>query len=313
MNTSALASLATACTFLFVPASRPERLSKALASGAGAVIVDLEDAVAPADKIAARSQVLQAFAALSEPARARLMVRINATGTVWYEDDLALVKQLAAEGLAGVVVPKAESAADLARVWARVAKGSNTGPCVLLPLIESAQGLGAIDGLANSPGVLRLALGHLDLQADMGMHCDADETELHPARFALVAASRRAGLAPPVDGVTVAIADSARLQADTARSRRFGFRAKLCIHPAQLATVDAAFAPTAGEMAWAQRVIKAQAQAAGAAFSLDGRMVDAPVVRLAEQTLAQVDRSRRVQPNAANAPDGTTTGTPHAN
>jgi citrate lyase subunit beta / citryl-CoA lyase len=311
MNAPALSPLATACTFLFVPANRPERLAKALTSGAGAVIADLEDAVAPAEKSTARLQLSRAFATLDGPERARLLVRINAAGTSWHEDDLALVKQLAAQGLAGVVVPKAESSAQLAHVWAHVSTASNTGSCVLLPLVESAQGLGVLDDLANSPGVLRLALGHLDLQADMGMRCDSDEAELHPARFALVVASRRAGLASPVDGVTVAIADTARLQTDTARSRRFGFGAKLCIHPAQLATVSDGFAPTSDEIAWAQRVMLAQAQAAGAAFSLDGRMVDAPVVRLAEQTLAQINRTHRVPPNAALAPDRTTTGTVH--
>ncbi|WP_372658944.1 CoA ester lyase, partial [Hydrogenophaga sp.] len=203
MNAPTLPLLASVCTFLFVPANRPERLSKALDSGAGAVIVDLEDAVALAEKSTARLQLSQAFATLDGAERARLLVRINAAGTPWHEDDLALVRQLAAQDLAGVVVPKAESAAQLTHVWAHVATASNTGPCVLLPLVESAQGLGALDEIANSPGVLRLALGHLDLQADMGMRCDADEAELHPARFAIVAASRRAGLASPVDGVTV--------------------------------------------------------------------------------------------------------------
>ncbi|AOW13891.1 citryl-CoA lyase [Hydrogenophaga crassostreae] len=285
-----LSILATACCFLFVPANRPERLGKALACGDGAVIVDLEDAVAPADKITARMQWVQAFASVGESDRARLLVRINAAGTPWHEDDLAMVRQITAQGLGGVAVPKAESAAQLAHVLAHMVMAAEAR--VLVPLIESARGMGALDELANCPGVLRLALGHLDLQADMGMRCDVDEAELQSARFALVAASRRADLASPVDGVTVAIGDTARLQADTARSRRFGFGAKLCIHPAQLATIAAVFAPTQDELEWAQRVMAAQARAAGAAFSLDGRMVDAPVVLLAQQTLARTHHTK---------------------
>ncbi len=203
--------------------------------------------MAPAGKSTARVYLAQALVNLDEAELSRLLVRINAAGTPWHEDDLALVNQLAVQGLAGVVVPKAESSAQLAHVWAHVDTVSNTGSCVRFPVVESAQGLGALDELANSPGVLRLALGHLDLQADMGERCGADEAELHLARFALVAASRRAGLASPVDGVTVAIADTARLQTDTARSRRFGFGAKLCIHTAQLATVSEMFAPTSDQ------------------------------------------------------------------
>ena len=285
-NIALHAMLARACTFLFVPANRPERVPKALASGAGAVIADLEDAVAASDKLPAREQLAQAFATLNTAERARVLVRINPAGTPWHEADLALLARLCLQGLAGVVIPKAESAEQIARVAAACANTRGGQPCALVPLVESAAGLAALDALAHSPQVLRLALGHLDLQADLGMHCDVDEAELIPVRFAMVAASRRAGLAAPIDGVTTAIADIQRLQVDTARSRRFGFGAKLCIHPAQVATVKAAFAPTAAELDWARRVMQAHAQAGGGAFSLDGRMVDAPVLLLAQNTLA---------------------------
>jgi citrate lyase subunit beta/citryl-CoA lyase len=130
--------------------------------------------------------------------------------------------------------------------------------------------------------------GHLDFQADLGLACDVDETELVPVRLALVAASRRAGLAAAVDGVTVALTDSERLASDAARSRRGGFGAKLCIHPSQVAIVNQAFSPTAAEIDWAQRVVAGSQAAGGGAFSLDGRMVDPPVLLLAQQTLARV-------------------------
>ena len=275
------AALATARSFLFVPANRPERFAKALASGAHAVIIDLEDAVAPADKALARVQLADAFRQLAAPERARLLVRINASGTPWHDDDLKLLQLLAAQGLAGVMLPKAETAADLQRVARAV------GPaCALLPLVESVAGLDAADALAGAPQVLRLAFGNLDFQADAGLACGPDEAELVPVRLAVVLASRRASLVAPVDGVTPGTQDSVQLQMDAARSRRGGFGAKLCIHPAQVASVNAAFAPGEAELAWAQRVLGAFEAAGGGVFSLDGRMVDGPVVRLARQTLA---------------------------
>lgn len=274
-------ALAAARSFLFVPATRPERYAKALASDADAVIIDLEDAVAIGEKAQARGQLATAFAAISAQDRKRLMVRINASGTPWLEADLNLVQTLAAQGLAGVMVPKAESAADLQRVAAAV------GPlCALLPLIESVAGLDHVDALAATPQVLRLAFGHLDFQADLGLACAGDEAELVPVRLAMVLATRRAGLAPAVDGVTPGTQDIAQLQFDAARSRRGGFGAKLCIHPAQAAIVNAAFAPSAAELDWAQRVVTALEAAGGGVVSLDGRMVDTPVLRLAQRTLA---------------------------
>lgn len=275
-------ALALARTFLFVPADRPERHARALATAAGGVIVDLEDAVAPARKAAARAGLAAAFAALAPAQHARLLLRIHAAGTPWHAEDCAQAAALAAAGrLAGVVLPKAERAADLARLAAAV------GPrCALVPLVESAAGLAAVDELAAAPQVLRLAFGHLDFQADLGLACDAGEAELVPVRLALVLASHRAGLAAPVDGVTPDWRDAARLAADTARARRGGFGAKLCIHPDQVDPVHAAFGPGAQELAWARRVVEAVAAAGGGVASLDGRMVDAPVVRQAERLLA---------------------------
>ncbi|QDL37379.1 hypothetical protein EUB48_08915 [Rhodoferax sediminis] len=137
--------------------------------------------------------------------------------------------------------------------------------------------------LAASPQVVRLAFGNLDFQADLGLACDPDEAELVPVRLALVLASRRATLAAPIDGITASTTDPVRIQTDAQRSRRAGFGAKLCIHPAQVAVVNAALAPTPAELEWARRVLAAYAQAGGGVFSLDDRMVDAPVVRLAQR------------------------------
>ncbi|MCR8960032.1 CoA ester lyase [Variovorax sp. S2] len=280
--TDATSRLALARTFLFVPADRPERHARALASGAGGVIVDLEDAVAPDRKSEARAQLRASFSALSVAQQQRLLVRINACGTPWHGSDLAEVSELAAQGLiAGVMLPKAERATDLQRLSAALGLKS-----LIVPLIESAAGLEAARELAAAPQVLRLAFGNLDFQADLGLACDTDEAELVPVRLALVLASRRAGLAAPIDGVTPDWRNAARLAADAARARRGGFGAKLCIHPDQVAPVHAALGPSADELAWARRVLDATQAAGGGVVSLDGRMVDAPVVRLAERLLA---------------------------
>jgi citrate lyase subunit beta/citryl-CoA lyase len=272
--------LGRARSLLFVPASRPERLTKALASKADLVIVDLEDAVPPEQKSAAREALADVVRDLSDEATARLLVRINGVDTPWHGDDLRCLSDGAMRMLAGVVVPKAESAAALQAV------GAVIGPTArILPLVESLAGLDAVEELARSPQVFRLVFGHLDFQLDLGLKCTPDEPELTAVRLQLVAASRRAALPPPVDGVTVDVGDTTRLQADAMRSRALGFSAKLCIHPAQVEAVNAAFTPTPAELDWASRVVAGAQLHRGAAFSLDGRMVDLPVIRQAERVL----------------------------
>jgi citrate lyase subunit beta/citryl-CoA lyase len=169
------------------------------------------------------------------------------------------------------MLSKAETATAIERV-------ARSAAARVLPLVESSQGLHAIDIIARAHGVLRIAFGHLDFQADLGLHCGDDERELDAVRLALVLASRRAALPTPIDGVTAAIDDKACLAADTERSRRFGFGAKLCIHPGQVAIVNAALGPTAGQREWAQRVLEASKLHGSGVFRLDGEMVDAPVL-----------------------------------
>ena len=280
MNGSAKLPLALARSFLFVPATRPERFSKALALGADAVIIDLEDAVAAGEKAQARQLLAQAWPSLAASGRDRVLVRVNAASTAWHGDDLALLHGL---GVVSVVVAKAEHADQLLNVAAVLGSA-----CALVPLIESVAGLDAADALARSPQVLRLAFGNLDFQADAGLACGRDEPELMPVRLALLLASRRAQLPSPIDGVTADLQDAVQLERDLLRSRSGGFGAKLCIHPSQVAAANATFSPSPAEMDWARRVIAASQAAGGGVVSLDGRMVDAPVLRLAQRTLASV-------------------------
>ncbi len=272
--------LRTATSWLFVPATRPERIAKALASGADAVIVDLEDAVAPADKDAARAALTGAVQALAPAQRARLLVRINAPGSAWFAADVAALAVLCQAGCGGVVLPKAEDAAAIAVVADAVGAGG-----VVVPLIESVWGLQGIDAIAQAPQVLRLAFGHLDFQVDAGMACAADEAELVPVRLAVVLASRRAQLAAPVDGVTINTQDAGVVRADAERSVRGGFGGKLCIHPMQVAEVNAAYAPTPQQVQAAEQVLAAADAAQGGVCVVNGRMVDAPVIALARKTM----------------------------
>ena len=258
-------------SLLFVPGSRPERIAKALAAGADAVIVDLEDAIAPGEKDAARAALAAALDAVRP-----VMVRVNAADTPWFPADLEL---LAHPGVAAVVLPKAEHAEDVAVVH-RAAGGKP-----VLPLIESALGFEQRLSLAHAAGAQRLIFGHIDFQADMNMR--ATEDELLPFRVALVLASRLADILPPIDGVTTALDDADLLRSDAVRARRLGFGGKLCIHPRQVAVVNQCFTPDADEVAWAQRVVAADAAAGGAAVAVDGRMVDRPVVLRARAIVAE--------------------------
>lgn len=276
--TPPMSRLAQARSFLFVPGNRPERFAKALASGADAVIIDLEDAVLLDAKETARSALLSAWTDLDAAERARLMVRVNPAGTPWHEADLAAVASLT--GLGALMLPKAENAQQVEQAFRTSSKR-------VLPLIESAEGVGQMDAIARAAGTLRLGLGHIDLQADLGVRCGPDEAELAPVRLAMVVASRRAGLPAPVDGVTTATQDAEVLAVDAQRSRRFGFGAKLCIHPAQVAGVHQALAPTEAECDWARRVLAAEVAAGGGAFSVDGKMVDPPVLLLARSLLRE--------------------------
>lgn len=268
--------IANARSFLFVPGDRPERFAKAIASGADAVILDLEDAVPPERKSAAREAVsvhLHGRGAHGVP----VLVRTNAASSAWFQADIDALTETAPDAL---MVPKAESA-DAFAALARALPG-----VALVPLIESARGLLQLHAIAAVPGVARLALGHIDFIADVGMTPSDDEAELASLRLALAVTSRAADLPPPIDGVTVAIDDPDRLHRDAQRARRLGFTAKLCIHPRQIAALHAAWRPDESAIAWARRVIAADAAAGGAAFQLDGRMVDAPVVLQARRIAA---------------------------
>lgn len=264
-------------SYLFVPGDRPERFDKAWASDADAVILDLEDAVAPQRKVLARDAV----AGWLSPRRPA-WVRLNAAGTPWFDDDVALLRR---PGVAGAVVPKAER---LPQVLLDAAQRHGIG---LIALVETAVGMQHAQQLAATPGVVRLAFGSLDFQVDLSI--EGDDDALLAFRSQLVLASRLASLPPPIDGVTASTTDLELLRRETQRSRRLGFGAKLCIHPTQVETVHSTLRPTEAQCAWAARVIAAMRDAGGGAVAVDGRMVDRPVLMQALGIAAQERRPAR--------------------
>lgn len=257
----------TVCLPLFVPADRPERFAKAFAAGPDAVLIDLEDAVAPADKVFARAGLRAALSAAKGALPA--MVRINAVGTPWHEDDLAAVADL---GIDAVMLPKAESARDVIAVAERAG-------LPVVALVESAKGLRDVFEIAGA--ARRIAFGSIDFAADLAMGHTRDA--LLYARSHVVLASRLAGIPAPIDGVTRVIADEAAIMADCAHAAELGFIGKLLIHPAQIGPARKGFRPAGDEIDWARRVLAAAG--GGAAVAVDGAMVDAPVLLRARQIL----------------------------
>ncbi|MEW1649055.1 CoA ester lyase [Streptomyces sp. NPDC091219] len=248
-------------SWLFVPGDRPSLFSKAATSDADVVILDLEDAVAPADKAEAREQVARYTA--DHPA----YVRINAADTEFHDADIAT---LAAHGAArGLVVPKVGTPHDIDRTVRQLGEDI---PIVVL--VETAAGVENAARLAAHPATVRLAFGSVDFGLDAGVLGDGEE--MLYARSRLVIASRAAGIAPPIDGVTTDLENSRKTASDAMRARRLGFGGKLCVHPRQVQWVNAAFMPSAEEIHWAERVVAAMKASGGSAVRVDGQMIDVP-------------------------------------
>lgn len=265
-----------AITYLFVPGSRLERFAKALASGADRVILDLEDAVSPADKAKARAAIADWVGTLAAAERARLLVRINDAASPWHADD---VLWLQPSSILHIMLSKCEHPAQIANVLSGLPVGAT-----VVPLIETARGVLNAVAIAQAANVERLAFGSLDFMLDLDL--PGPGFALDSAATAVALASRAAGLPAPVAGVTPEL-DADQVRTDLSHARALGFGAKMCIHPTQVAVVREAFQPDAQSLAWAQRVIQQwQAGNGAGAIQVDGKMVDKPVLLRAERILA---------------------------
>lgn len=284
-------------TFLFAPGDHERRASKALTLDADAVILDLEDAVATAKKVAARDDVR---AMLGRPRGCRAFIRVNGFETEFCFGD---VQSVIGPGLDGVVLPKLESPAQLVAVdWMisalERAQALPDRGIEIMPIIETARGMAGLRELATCAASLgarvrRLAFGAGDYTLDLGMHWSLGETELESARAQMVLHSRAAGLEAPVDTVWAELRETEAFAASCARVAALGFQGKMCIHPDQIAVANAAFAPSDSEIRRATAIAAAfrVAEEQGlASIQVDGHFVDYPVVERALRVLALAER-----------------------
>lgn len=256
-------------SLLFVPGDRPERFVKAVAAGADAIIIDLEDAVAEDAKASALDNALRWIEGGHDA-----LVRVNAVGTRWHAAEIAAL----AGTDAPLMVPKSDLATELAAI------GDVVGDRVVA-LIETARGVRDADEVCAASGVVRVALGNVDLARELGISPASRAAFAYP-RGRIVAASAAAGLAPPVDGVTTALGDAGLLVDEVGVSKELGFGGKLCIHPSQVAIVNDALRPSREELAWARRIVElAGVDGVGGVSVVDGEMVDAPVLARAAALL----------------------------
>ena len=278
-------------TYLFVPGTMPERMKKALNSGADAVIIDLEDAVAAPDKEKARACSAAFLQERTEGAK--VYVRINDVLSPYWREDVRMAAQCGADGL---MIPKAEHPAGV-RVVCGEASGllsvkKNGGPFEIIPLIETAAGLHfAYDIACSHPMIARLAFGSIDYTLDVGSMLTDTGDELLYAKSQIVNASRAAGIGAPVDAVYPNLDDETGLHADALRGRRFGFAGKMAVHPKQLPAIRGAFAPSSAEVAEAKEQMaafeKALAEGKGA-VAAGSMLVDYPVYKKAKELLASI-------------------------
>ncbi len=282
--------LAVIRSFMFTPANHPRRVEKVFQIGADAVILDLEDAVAVAEKVGARDDVVAAFSGSQRDCLH--YVRINSVETEFWRDD---IQATVGSWLDGIVVPKVESAVALLEVERAIAEaedkaGLEAGCLDILPIIETAKGVEAAAEIATAGSrVRRFAFGGGDYTLDLDYEWSADEDVLAYARARLSHASRLGGLLPPIDTVVLQINDDARFTASAQRGRKFGFGGKLCIHPSQVPLTNAIFSPSAEEIAHATAVVAAfeAAEASGSAsIQLDGYFIDYPIVYKSQRILA---------------------------
>ena len=282
-------------SFLFAPGNRPRMLQKVGHCGADAVILDLEDAVPISEKEATREAVRDAVGAIDT---CPVYVRINPLeAAAGFSQPIgeADLKAIVRPGLAGIILPKAESPDDLRRADSLLQglesqHGLTHGDVDVIPIVETALAIQrAYDIAASGSRVKRLAFGAGDFTRDIGVSWSRREIESQHARSTLVIASRAAGLEPPLDTVWVDLRDERGLVRSTRTARQLGFQGKMAIHPGQVEPINAVFSPTDAEVAQATRVVDAFAQAEAdglASIQLDGQFIDYPIVESARRVLA---------------------------
>jgi len=274
-------------SYLFAPADNQRILDRVFSAGADAVVIDLEDAVAPAAKVAARESLRNRLEGLSATGVPPLWIRINPVSSGLWSDDLAAV---VGPWLSGIRLPKAQDPEAVERVaelitLLEVAAGIAPGSISLTLTIESALGVERCGELARCERVSHLCFGNIDFLADIGARDSEDGLAALYAHSRVVLASRVAGIHPPIAPVQTRLDDLEALRASTARFRNLGFFGRSCIHPKQVPVIHDVFTPSAAEVAEAREIIAAYetglASASGSEVTASGQFVDIAVVRRA--------------------------------
>jgi len=268
-----------------MPASNARALAKAKEVAADVLVFDLEDAVAPDAKPLARAQAVAA-AADGGYGRREIIIRVNALATLWGADDVAAVAASRADGL---LVPKIETAADVAAVERLMELGGAAQRLKIWVMLETPRAILQAEAICSStPRLAGVFMGNEDLAKDMGLQPTPGREALIPAMAHCLLAARAAGVAA-LDGVHVDLGDEAGLLAVCRQGRMLGFDGKSVIHPKQIDAANRIFAPTDAELAWARRIVDAHAEGAAAGKGLvvvDGRMIERLHVERAQRTLA---------------------------
>jgi len=286
----------SARSYLYVPGDQIRKLQHAVASGADAIIADLEDAVAPSAKADARRTVADWLATQPNGGQLELWVRVNSSAQLLADDVQAVVGPT----VTGICLPKTHTPEQVRSVGELLSAAERRaslaeGSIKVVPLLESAAGILSARAIAEPPRVQQLGLGELDLCAELGIEPSADERELLSIRVQVVLASAAAGLAPPIGPISTDFRDLDALQRSTDVLRRIGFGSRWAIHPAQVPVINQTFTPTPEQLEAARRLVerydRALDQGVGVGVDEDGRMVDEAVVRAARQILARARRA----------------------
>ncbi len=268
-------------SWLFVPATRMDRVAKAFASGTDAVIVDLEDTVAVANKAQARLEIQDyCYSAETNASHKAIWLRINQVGSSESNKDLALCQQL--PNLAGIVLAKAEQAVDIEYVH-------HYTNLPVIALIETALGLSQVDNMAGASGLLAFSYGFLDLCNDLNVQVGtlAADNIANQIRYQLLVSSKVQGLLAPIDTIYPDFNDNKGLYDRVILWSQMGLSGMLCIHPKQVAVIQQSLQPSAAELDFAKRVVVEYERSHEAVFEVDGNMVDAPVIKRCRQLLAK--------------------------
>ncbi|ETP67254.1 hypothetical protein G159_19095 [Planococcus glaciei CHR43] len=271
-------------SLMFTPGTNKERLLKSVSSEADALLWDLEDAVHPDEKAAARAVIQEALDELEDKPAKPIFLRVNQYGTEWYAEDVKLARH---ENVNGIMLPKAESARQVQETWDGM--GANGE---LIVLVETAVGIVRLEDIFSNPNVSGVAFGAIDYAVDADLTLTEAGLEAIYARSRIVTYAKAAGIDGIYDTVFADIHNTESLQKRAVSARALGFNGQMAVHPKQIETIHEVYSPSREDIDWAVKVLHhAEHEAKGAGvFMLDGKMVDRPIIEKAKQIYQAAER-----------------------